>query len=134
AASALVGHVSPASTGLKALVSALPSLEHNSGHANESADFIDVNGDGLPDHVRLVGGAPQVQINLGYGFGPESAWPLPADPMEDCSPLSCQKNVTNSLQVGFAGLGGGVAYSAAVTSVRYIDVNGDGLPDRLTRL
>jgi RHS repeat-associated protein len=134
AASALVGHVSPESTTLKALVSVLPSLEHNSGHSNESADFLDVNGDGLPDHVRLVSGAPQVQINLGYGFGPEIAWPMPADPMEDCSPLSCQKNVTNSLQVGFAGLGGGVAYSASVTSVRYIDVNGDGLPDRLTRL
>ena len=81
AASALVGAISPSSTKLKAAVSILPSLEHNTGKTDELSEFLDVNGDGLPDHVRVVNGVPQVQINLGYTFGPElpaTAWPLPA--------------------------------------------------------
>ena len=136
AASALVGAISPSSTKLKAAVSILPSLEHNTGKTDELSEFLDVNGDGLPDHVRVVNGVPQVQINLGYTFGPElpaTAWPLPAS--ASCSsPLSCEEADTNSLQVGFAGLGGGIAYSTAVKTVEYVDINGDGLPDRLTRL
>ena len=42
------------------------SLEHDTGSSSEASDFIDVNGDGLPDHVALDStGAPRVQLNLG---------------------------------------------------------------------
>jgi RHS repeat-associated protein len=47
--------------------------------------------------------------------------------------LRFEDSVTDNLQVGYAGIGGGVAYSATRTLVDFVDVNGDGLPDRVLR-
>jgi RHS repeat-associated protein len=137
AAAAIVTVAKPSATGLAAALNAIPSLEHSATKSRPLSDFLDVNGDGLPDHVAAgtSGAAPRVQINLGYGFAPEVDWPMPSTAPSGCdSPLGCEQSDTNSLQIGFAGLGGGIAYSAAVSKVQYLDVNGDGLPDRLTRL
>jgi RHS repeat-associated protein len=43
-------------------------------------DFVDVNGDGLPDHVAESpsDGKLRVKLNLGYGFSNEIAWSFPA--------------------------------------------------------
>jgi len=44
-------------------------------------DFVDVNGDGLPDHVQENpgDGTLSVRLNLGYGFSNVIAWNFPAN-------------------------------------------------------
>src|SRR5262249_30122728 len=42
----------------------------NGSHSDAKLDLLDVNGDGLPDRLIRGSGAVQVQINLGYEFGP----------------------------------------------------------------
>src|SRR5690606_31537783 len=44
------------------------------GDSDGIVDFIDMNGDGLPDRVTLSGGSVTVALNLGYGFGPAEVW------------------------------------------------------------
>ncbi|GFE60790.1 toxin TcdB middle/N-terminal domain-containing protein [Geobacter sp. AOG2] len=41
---------------------------------NVRRDFMDINGDGLPD---IVMGSGQVQLNTGHGFTPPVSWPMP---------------------------------------------------------
>ena len=51
----------------------------------------------------------------------------------DPASVRVQDNATNNFQIGFAGIGGGLAHSVARMIVDYIDVNGDGLPDRVMK-
>jgi RHS repeat-associated protein len=49
------------------------------GVSGTRVDFIDVNGDGLPDHVKQdPGGDLLVRLNLGYEFADEIPWSSPA--------------------------------------------------------
>ncbi|WP_438015644.1 SpvB/TcaC N-terminal domain-containing protein [Sorangium sp. So ce315] len=140
----------------KAVLSVLPSLGKSWGTSQTVRDFLDVNGDGLPDKVRSEGGVLHVRLNLGYRFADERAWavldpggdpfePLPdveGDPLTALSRLwsaaqlasvRVQDNTTNSLQVGYAGIGGGVAHTVSRTLADFVDLNGDGLPDRVSK-
>src|SRR5262249_4530796 len=60
---------------------ALVSTGFNAGveysMAATQVDFVDINGDGLPDHVEHHPGesAMVVRLNLGYKFGQPIAWP-----------------------------------------------------------
>ncbi|WP_373003651.1 RHS repeat domain-containing protein [Sulfurimonas sp.] len=79
------------------------------------SSFVDVNGDGLPDrvhHHNYVTGQNGywVQINTGTGFGPMQDW---------------GQNASDGAQyrVSWASVDGAVS--------SFIDVNGDGLPDRV---
>jgi RHS repeat-associated protein len=71
----------------------------------------------------LSGVGPDVLGSIEQFFG--------ATPSTDV--IRWQDNVTDSLQIGYAGIGGGFAYSVARTLVDFVDVNGDGLPDRVLR-
>ena len=133
----------------KAIVSVLPSFGLHYGRSTTSVDFVDVNGDGLPDHVYKVPGGPlTVQLNLGYGFGSPSTLDRRADPAwgEDITTstndvvaalmptisgdfVRAQDNATNSLEIGYAGIGGGISYSVSRTLAEYVDINGDGLAE-----
>ncbi len=83
-------------------------IETFDGHGAWSG-VVDMNGDGLPD--RVVTSSPTtwtVFLNNGSGFGPEMIWPLP--------------DVTT----------GYISYSDYLgISQSLIDMNGDGLPDRV---
>src|SRR5262249_16605820 len=48
------------------------------GVSSTRIDFRDVNGDGLPDHVRQEPGdtSLRVRLNLGYGFSNEVSWAM----------------------------------------------------------
>ncbi|WP_437494995.1 SpvB/TcaC N-terminal domain-containing protein [Sorangium sp. So ce1014] len=139
-----------------AVLSVLPSLGKSWGTSQTTRDLLDVNGDGLPDKVRSAGGVLHVRLNLGYRFGDERAWaaldpsddpfePLPevdGDPLtamsrlwsaEQLSSMRVQDNTTNSLQVGYAGIGGGIAHTVSRTLADFVDLNGDGLPDRVSK-
>ena len=87
--------------------------------------LVDINGDGLPDHVMrqktLSFGAFAsqwwiVQLNTGSGFGPSVAWKgLDGQGSTDYSWYSVS------------------ARSGGDTYVDFFDINGDGLPDRVMR-
>ncbi|MGK4002229.1 toxin TcdB middle/N-terminal domain-containing protein [Sorangium sp. So ce1036] len=138
------------------VLSLLPSLGKSWGTSLTTRDLLDINGDGLPDKVRSEGGVLHVRLNLGYRFGEERAWaeldpsddpfaPLPdveGDPLTalgrvwsaaQLSSVRVQDNTTNSLQVGYAGIGGGIAHTVSRTLADFVDLNGDGLPDRVIK-
>ncbi|HZY08317.1 MAG TPA: hypothetical protein VFE69_11245, partial [Ilumatobacteraceae bacterium] len=142
-----------ASGAVKTAVSLLPSLGQNYGVSSTKVEFVDVNGDGLPDHVMATSPTQfTVQLNLGGTFGPETylnigtsegidafsgstlAGAIQAGlPALDTTAVRAEDNTTNNLQVGYAGIGGGIAYSVNRTLTDFIDVNGDGLPDRVAK-
>ncbi len=91
--------------------------------------LIDMNGDGLPDLVEEDG---TVSYNLGYSF---------ASPIQISGITALQQTNSHSANASgcvdidlkatsfSAGVGGGITTSSELTA--YLDVNGDGLPDRL---
>jgi RHS repeat-associated protein len=91
----------------------------------------DVNGDGLPDRVVQTPQGVFVQLNLGYSFAPQIPW----------SDGGFQTNESYSgtfgPQLGFSmpdgDLSAGLGLSEAINIPRYVwvDVNGDGILDRL---
>lgn len=106
-------------------------------------DLVDVNGDGLPDRVRRVGpGADadgdgwddsvlQVALNLGYRFGAYETWgegrPNASSSKEHNLGLSLGFNVGD---FSFAG-GAASGWVSAHVAEELVDVNGDGLADRV---
>lgn len=83
--------------------------------------LVDINGDGLPDHVMRGLNSPYtnwvVQLNTGSGFAPSVNW----------GPVNGQGNSDSAwYHISARGSGGN-------TYVDFFDVNGDGLPDRVMR-
>ena len=101
---------------------------HGSGHDETGCTFMDMNGDGLPDKVSNLG---NVQLNTGYAFLPSESWNF-TDVRKGKSE-NFGVNVGASFNVGQASIGGGVGinYSDNKTEMMLIDMNGDGLPDRV---
>lgn len=90
-------------------------------------DLLDVNGDGLPDRVYEDG---RVALNLGYRFGAPELWRNPA-PLNDGS--GANRGINIGFNTDFYGFAGGASYNegSATTSASLMDVNGDGLTDRV---
>ena len=82
-------------------------------------DTLDLNGDGLPDRVRNSTTGTydhwEVQINNGSGFNPVSTWPgvISSPP---------NNNANSSIRV---------VHPEGFTYIDILDINGDGLPDRV---
>jgi RHS repeat-associated protein len=151
AASAVAGAVHASGT-VKSMLSLLPSFGETYNRSVTASDLVDINGDGLPDHVQRDGTANTliVNLNLGYSFGPDVAWTTPdwteKPPAanhpagdvtvkdDDANNLSLRDNGTNSLAVSYAGIGGGLAQSSGRTYVEQLDVNGDGLTDQVMKI
>ena len=141
-----------------AVLSSLPSAGSTVALSQTESDLIDVNGDGLPDRVTMEpgSGAVSVQLNLGYRFGAPEDWELPR--WDSSGSGRCQDvidflssalgslssfdtldalNFTRSsaVHVGAAvgPFGGSVVTTLARTLVDLVDVNGDGLPDRVAK-
>ncbi len=93
--------------------------------------FIDINGDGLPDRVdTYTSGELWVALNLGYRFSDdEIQW--------STGRTASNKDVGGSIAVGFEinayEFAGGIAYSESVgySLFDWLDVDGDGVPDRM---
>ena len=95
-------------------------------------NYVDINGDGLPDMLsRREGGAIYARLNLGYSF--TNIFPIQVSP-------EIQKDTatTESLNLGFnidaASFAGGFGLSTSTTTDKtaFIDMNGDGLPDKVS--
>jgi RHS repeat-associated protein len=88
----------------------------------EDVQLIDVNGDGLLDRVMTKGSTPynslEVQFNTGLGFGPLVYW---------TNVLSQTGNSQAWDSGGYTSSSG----NASTTVVTLVDINGDGLPDRV---
>ena len=111
-------------------VSVSASGNFTSGTSHTESDWTDLNGDGLPD--MLFG--DKVKFGLGYDFTNEES--------SGVTSLESSKNSTwgaglgTSIEVlGNADISFGVNGTKTTTkyNVSFIDVNGDGLPDMVTR-
>jgi hypothetical protein len=141
----------------KSLRSSAPSFGFGYGTSRTYADLIDINGDGLTDHVIRAPGSQILNVQLGNGYenfgffrNGLQEWPMPSlgswdisqSPTshfeshfsEDEDGLRVQDNDSNSLEINIMNIGGGVAFQASRTMVDMIDLNGDGLPDRVMKV
>ncbi len=89
--------------------------------------WIDINGDGLPDKVADDG---TYHLNLGYMFRSEmkSIYTIKADHSD-----SYGVNIGGSFNLGGTSFSGGLSSNGSTnnSTVVFMDINGDGLPDRL---
>ncbi|CRK58109.1 Mll6838 protein [Alloactinosynnema sp. L-07] len=96
------------------------------GESDTSLELMDINGDGLPDKVFGNGDA---QLNLGYSFAAREPWAAGA--INDASTRNVGVNLGfNVDRYGFAG-GLSAELGTSFTNVSMMDVNGDGLTDRV---
>lgn len=110
------------------------SVSASAGYNDDETKYTwqDVNGDGLPDKVNSDGA---VCMNLGYKFLPAETW--------DFSSLRTGKSYNVALNVSGAmsncysitnhSFSGGVGFGTSTNSTKesLMDINGDGLSDRL---
>ena len=98
------------------------------GNDTTSVTLADINGDGLPDLVWSDG---QVSLNAGYSFLPREPWGCGKAHLG--AYLSGSASASASFSLGKYSIGGGRSFGLSDnwTKQQLIDVNGDGLADRL---
>ncbi|MGO6721299.1 SpvB/TcaC N-terminal domain-containing protein [Rhizobium ruizarguesonis] len=115
-------------------------LSANYGVSFAPTDFVDVNGDGLPDAVSFdepsyfPGGVSRpgslaIRFNLGYGFSAPKSWPTPDTLSSENA--SGGLGPTLGYTDGNGGWSGGVSLTRTGSFSRksLVDINGDGLAD-----
>jgi RHS repeat-associated protein len=96
------------------------------GESDAAYDLIDINGDSLPDKVFENGDAA---LNLGYSFAAREPWPG--------GPVNAGETSNSGVNLGFNtnfyGFAGGVSagVGSSKTNASLMDMNGDGLMDRV---
>ena len=111
-------------------VSVSASGNFTSGTSHTESDWIDLNGDGLPD--MLLG--DKVKFGLGYNFTNEESSGVTS--LESSENSTWGAGLGTSIGVlGNADISFGVNGTKTTTkyNVSFIDINGDGLPDKITR-
>ncbi|SMD26223.1 SpvB/TcaC N-terminal domain-containing protein [Kibdelosporangium aridum] len=97
------------------------------GKSTEKFDLLDINGDSLPDRVTADG---RVTLNLGWKFADQSE-PWPGGGLHDGT--MSNEGVNIGFNTDFYGLAGGASlnHGRASAKASLVDVNGDGLLDRV---
>ncbi len=99
--------------------------ENVGGDFGQLLGMYDINGDGLPDRVMRKAGAPYdsfvVQFNNGSGF----------EPWENWGPLKSPDTNTSNWPYDYGWGSPLMRANGATVWVILMDVNGDGLPDRV---
>ena len=111
-------------------VSVSASGNFTSGTSHTESDWLDINGDGLPD--MLLG--DKVKFGLGYNFTNEESSGVTS--LESSENSTWGAGLGTSIGVlGNADISFGVNGTKMTTkyNVSFIDINGDGLPDMVTR-
>jgi len=103
------------------------SAESSRGTSKTQFELMDVNGDGLPDKVFRDG---TVSLNLGYTFAAAEPWG--GGIINDGETIN--GGVGLGFNTGFHSLAGGLnlGIGTSKSEENYIDINGDGLPDKVT--
>ena len=101
------------------------------GDSDPDHDLLDVNGDGLPDRVSSGGGGILVALNLGYAFAQAEPWG--AAGVNDGASENGSLGANLGFNTGDYEFAGGVSLTKnkSQTSQTLLDVNGDGLMDRI---
>jgi len=100
------------------------------GNSDAQAELMDINGDGLPDRVKLEDGKLMAALNLGYSFAKPEPW---GDALlSDGESESANIGLSPSYNDGVYGFSGGLSFNKgkSATKQNLLDVNGDGLLDR----
>ncbi|HEY1193218.1 SpvB/TcaC N-terminal domain-containing protein [Flavobacterium sp.] len=105
------------------------SINASVGTGEDESTMIhsDINGDGLPDKITSAG---EVSLNTGYGF-------LPAENWNTLNSINKGNSTDWSLGLGFsikkASLSGGANYARSESDgiESFLDINGDGLADKI---
>ena len=126
-----LGNVNPsgkasASTGTNGPTEPSFGINGGKGTSDAHSELIDINGDGLPDQVSKDG---TVRLNMGYGFVDDGNWGGGA--------VNAGETINGGLTMGYSidngsisgGLNLGIGDSH--TNETYVDLNGDGLPDKV---
>ncbi len=97
------------------------------GQSDTHFDLIDINADGLPDKVFDNG---DVALNLGYSFAAREPWG--AGPVN--AAVTNNTGVNLGFNTNFYGFAGGVSATSGTsnTNATLMDMNGDGLVDRVS--
>ncbi|WP_417353690.1 SpvB/TcaC N-terminal domain-containing protein, partial [Flavobacterium alkalisoli] len=100
------------------------SFANNKNEAEHS--WMDINGDGLPDKIYKGG---LVALNLGYSFAPKEQWGFAQISKGEGEDLSTGA----SINIGNNSIGGGIGLSLSKNkqNATLLDINGDGLPDKV---
>lgn len=103
-------------------------LSGNLGYNDQSAgtSWIDMNGDGLPDKVYNNG---DVALNLGYSFAAPENWSFKE--IDESNTTSLGAGIGVNLFAGTIEAGVGISRSEDHTKSVLLDINGDGLPDKI---
>ena len=104
-------------------------LHNDSGDETQNT-LMDMNGDGLPDQVAANG---NVWLNLGTGFSATAMnWGMDAI-TEGINPATARLNMGLSFSNGSIVGGAGGSENENFTKKNLVDVNGDGLVDKLRK-
>ncbi|HET8945342.1 MAG TPA: SpvB/TcaC N-terminal domain-containing protein, partial [Candidatus Polarisedimenticolia bacterium] len=132
------GDISGAKMGFSAGLGTSFSNEPATGQASFDLDqetkIADVNGDGLPDRVRVDNDRVYVRLNLGYSFSAtEILW---ADArFENGQTVNGTLGPTLGFNIGELEFAGGLSLTEAYTTMKtlWVDVDGDGILDRVRK-
>ncbi len=101
------------------------------GDSTTADDLIDINGDGLVDKLFYEGDEIYVEFNLGYSFAPREPWGQAAISLGDSENFNV--GLLPGFNVGDYSFAGGISasYSRSTVEATLLDLNGDGLLDRV---
>ncbi len=101
---------------------------HGTGTDHTEFSYIDINGDGLPDRVSRNG---KSYLNMGYGFHEYGEC---MGEIRSGSSISDGVNVGACFNIAQASISGGLGVNSSENSSTGVlmDVNGDGIPDRVS--
>ncbi|MDP4238179.1 MAG: SpvB/TcaC N-terminal domain-containing protein, partial [Bacteroidota bacterium] len=108
-----------------------PSISAALNTDDVTATFSDINGDGLPDKIFKENGIIKVSLNLGYSFSDPMVWGI--DNIQSGKSISGNAGLGLGIDYGNGSfkLGFGIAATWSETTYTLMDVNGDGLPDKV---
>lgn len=102
-------------------------INGSTGTTFNSRQWLDMNGDGLIDEVRMTSEMIEVSLNKGYSFTPFMQWASGNYITSNRTNVGGGLSFSSSFAFGFGG-----ATSTANMNTVLCDINGDGLPDLLT--